>query len=229
MPLRSQTSYGISHVSAEWNASGMESIEIINAVGTSVGAVAAVGAAAFAGWGIQRSTNDNRARSQPFMTAEFATSEHSDDTIRMLIRNVGQTPARNVRVSFDPPIPEGEKSSHAWVLHERYDTSIPMLAPGQQFGNSWWLSDFSLEDPSSRNVHELPNEVKVSISYTGIGGEEFSDDFELNARLILLEGRAVSSTSMLGRMEMIAKSNRDAAQTIKTALPRIVRALEDGD
>lgn len=204
----------------------MEALEIINSIGTSLGAVAAVAAASFAGWGIQRTTSDNRAKAQPFMLAELAQSEHSENTIRLLVRNAGKTPARNVRVSFDPPIPDGEENSHGWVLHERYGQPIAMFAPGQQFSNSWWLSDFSLRDPSSRNIHQLPNEVEVTISYTGIDDTELSDVFELNARLLLLEGRAVSSNSVLGRLETIAKSNRDSARSIKTFLPRIARALD---
>ncbi|POH56977.1 hypothetical protein [Arthrobacter glacialis] len=205
----------------------MGTLDIINSVGASVGAVAAVSAAIFAGWGIRRTTNDNRARAQPVLVAEFGPSEFSSDTIRLIVKNMGATPARDIQVVFEPPIPEGAKGSHAWVLHERYDKAIPTLAPGQQLGNSWWLSDFSLDDPSSRNVRGLPNEVKVTFTYTGLDGVELSDFYNLNVRVALLEGNAVSSSSVPGRLEMIATSTKVIADSVKSTIPRIAEAMEE--
>lgn len=205
----------------------MGTLEIINSVGASVGAVAAVTAAAFAGWGIRRTTHDNRTRAQPVMVAEFGPSEFSSETIRLVVKNMGETPARGVRVVFEPPIPVAEKGTHAWVLHERYGKDIPTLAPGQQLGNSWWHSDFSLDDPSARNIHGLPNEVIVSFTYTGLDGVELNDFYVLNVRLVLLEGNAVSSASVPGRLETIAKSTKAIADSVKLTAPRIAEAMEE--
>lgn len=201
----------------------MTAFEIIDSVGSSVGAVAAVGAAAFAGWGIHRTASDSREKAQPFMTAEFALAENSAETVQLVVKNSGATPARGVTVTFDPPIPDGDIDSAAWRLRERYDAPISVIAPGQTFASSWWLNDYTLENPSSRNVHELPNEVTVTISYLGIDGESLSDEFALNAWLVLLEGLPVSSDSALGSLRRIA----NATQQNATETASLAESVED--
>ncbi|MGR6092243.1 hypothetical protein ACU4IU_16910 [Brevibacterium sp. CSND-B09] len=196
----------------------MTAFEIVNSVGSSLGAVAAVGTAAFAGWGIHRTSSDSREKAQPFMTAEFALAENSDETVQLIVKNSGSTPARNVAVIFDPPIPSGDPDSAAWRLRERYDSPISVIAPGQNFASNWWMNDYTLKNPSTRNIHELPNEVNVTISYSGIDGTQLSDEFALNAWLILLEGQPVSSDSALGNLRTIAKaSQKNAAETANLA------------
>ncbi|WP_286957678.1 hypothetical protein [Brevibacterium sp. UBA7493] len=206
----------------------MSMMEILNEAAMPVGSVAAAVTAVGAWWGIHRTASDNREKAQPFVLAEFATAPHSDISIQLVIKNVGVTPARNVQVTFDPPLPPGEVDSAIWRLHERYDDPIAVLGPGQQFSNNWWLSDYTLENPSLRNVYDLPRETTVTIKYRGIGKGVFEESFPISSWLVLLDSSPVASDSKLGSLRRIATTAGQLAQLVPGVLRRIERE-EDAD
>lgn len=65
-------------------------------------------------------------------------AENSDSTIDLRLRNYGQTVADDLRVSFDPPLPEVPASERLVTrfLKQRYDRTIAHLSPGQTLSTS---------------------------------------------------------------------------------------------
>lgn len=182
-----------------------------------LGPFAAVASAIAAWWGIHRTAVDSRARSQPFMVVEFDFAPNSLETIQLLVRNTGLSPARNVEVTFDPPLPDAAWGSHTWVIRHRYAEPIGSVGPSQVFRNSWWLNDYSVKDDERRletNVHGLPAEITVTVQYSGLGKKRITESYKLNVWHLQMETYPVSSASALGRLGGIEKQLRYAVSSL---------------
>lgn len=193
----------------------METLTLIQILGP----LAAVASALAAWWGIHRTAVDSRARSQPSMVVELDFAPNSQETIQLLVRNTGPTPARNVAVTFDPPLPDTKWGSHAWMLRHRYAEPIGSIGPGQVFRNSWWFNDYSVKDAERRletNVHGLPAEITVTVEYSGLGRKRITDAYNLNVWHLQMETYPVSSASALGRLGGIEKQLRYAVSSLAT-------------
>lgn len=74
-------------------------------------------------------------QARPFVTVDFESSSVSRNTINLVIENIGKTLARNVRVTFDPPL-ESSQASHG--RHYDLENSvllsrgIPTMPPGKR-------------------------------------------------------------------------------------------------
>lgn len=181
-------------------------MEIVEALQI-ISPIAAVLSAIAAWWGILHTTRDSRARSQPYMVIELGFAPHSHETLQLIVRNVGVTPARDVVLHFHPPLPTFEWGSHGWMVAHRYDKSLPTVAPDQEFRNSWWINDMRISDPASRldsNYYGLPGQTTVTVQYQGLGKKSFEDVYQLDVESLQLESLPVSSASTLGRLERIA-------------------------
>ncbi|MCF6386543.1 hypothetical protein L2K20_06130 [Mycobacterium sp. MBM] len=137
------------------------------------GAIATVATAVVAIWTLIALKQDSADRTRPVIVAELrhaVLSRYSE----FLVRNVGQSVARNVRVEFDPPLP-GPDSAVPGVLtpflQRRYSRVIPTFAPGMVMDNYYQ----DAEDPSE----PLPEDFAVRISYSDGHGREFVDTYEL--------------------------------------------------
>jgi hypothetical protein len=80
------------------------------------------------------------------MVAAKLRNEHYVQGMQLLvIKNYGTTVARNVKVSFDPPLdapaPEKAHQSVAPFLKRRYAKPIPSLAPGQELDNIYFSDE----------------------------------------------------------------------------------------
>jgi len=179
----------------------------INDSGSGIGAVAGVAAAVIAIWGIVKATRDNRARSQPAMSVELRLAEDSDSTVDLVVRNIGPTTARDVTITFDPPIvipPTGGPYS-APAIVQRYRDPIPAIAPGVELRNIWWAGR-----PGSGNKmingEPTPDNFTVSVSYRGLGKGTLSDEFPLRVEVMTLTTYSVSSTSLKGMVKLMTQS-----------------------
>ena len=112
----------------------------INEYGSAIGAVAGVVAALVAIIALISAALDSKARSQPMIAAEFRPAVDSDSSIDFIITNLGPTPARDITVTFNPPIviPDDSDRLLAPYLVKRYERPIPVLNPGQILSNTWW-------------------------------------------------------------------------------------------
>lgn len=181
----------------------------INEYGTAIGAVAGVVAALVAIIALISAAWDSKARSQPMIAAEFRAAPDSDSSIEFVISNLGATPARDVQVTFTPPIEIPEDSEHLMspYLVTRYERPIPVLNPGQQLSNTWWAGKVDSSNEYT-NAEPTPDEVTVRISYKGLGWRHIHDSFDLTIETVTLTTSRVSSTSTKGRLRTIDESLR---------------------
>jgi hypothetical protein len=179
----------------------------INDYGAGIGAIATIATAIIAIIAVLATSSDSRARSQPMVAAEFRTAPDSDTTIEFVITNLGPTQARDVVVSFDPPIviPEGAEAHSAPYLLKRYARPIPVLNPGQLLSNTWY-SARDLGGADLENSEPTPDNVRVSVSYRGLGVRRIRDSFDLTVEIVALTTFSVSSTSYRGRLKTIDAS-----------------------
>lgn len=138
----------------------------INEYGSAIGAVAGVVAALVAIIALISAALDSKARSQPMIAAEFRPAVDSDSSIDFIITNLGPTPARDITVTFNPPIviPDDSDRLLAPYLVKRYERPIPVLNPGQILSNTWWAGRAGTGNELT-NHEPTPDEVNVTKIY----------------------------------------------------------------
>lgn len=101
------------------------------AVGTVGTAIVAMLAAVFAGWQVWEIRRTRQEESRPFVIADIQSSAAWNNLFNLVIENAGATVARDVRVSFTPPLQSSiaEVDLESTVL---LTEGIPMLPPGRQ-------------------------------------------------------------------------------------------------
>ena len=186
----------------------------INQYGSGIGAIAGVMAAIVAMIALLSAALDSRARSQPMMTAEFRLAPNSDTAAEFVVSNRGQTPARDVRVEFEPPLVVSSDTGYGAIalsLVQRYEKAIPVLNPGQELTNTWWGG---MNNGSNQLVNRLPlpDDITVRISYRGIRRGRLTDSFPLTMDVVKLTTTSVSSTSFPGRLKTIDQSLKKVSE-----------------
>lgn len=84
-----------------------------------------------------RADQDSKDRSRPYVLAELRHAEHSDTVLDFVIRNADASMARDVLVTFHPPLtvpPDFGPNVTEHVI-SRYGQALPCLAPGQALRN----------------------------------------------------------------------------------------------
>lgn len=115
----------------------------------------------------------------------------------LVIENAGQSVARNVKVSFQPPLPDyettddGQPGVVAPFLRRRYGTPIAMIAPGHMLKNVYSYISAGIND----NVEPVPDEFTVSVHYDDDRGRVYRDSFPLNRNLLGLETQSNPGSS----------------------------------
>lgn len=107
------------------------SAEEWTAVGTLGTAIVALLAAVFAGWQVWEIRRARQEESRPFVIVDIQSSAAWNNLLNLVIENAGSTVARDVRVSFTPPL----QSSNDHVDLEStvlLTEGIPMLPPRRQ-------------------------------------------------------------------------------------------------
>jgi hypothetical protein len=91
-----------------------------------------------------------------------------------VIENLGQSVAKNVKVNFDPPLPDlagaaaaGKVTPH---LQRRYENIIPTIPPRRQLFN---IYSIGVPDAGGilRNDEPTPEEVTITINYEDAHGK----------------------------------------------------------
>ncbi|HET9426620.1 MAG TPA: hypothetical protein VFO55_14755 [Gemmatimonadaceae bacterium] len=166
----------------------------INDNGTGLGGIAAVVTAVIAVAALRSTARDSRDRSRPVVVPEFVMAENSDSTIDLRLRNYGQTVADDLRVSFDPPLPEVPASERLVTrfLKQRYDRTIAHLSPGQEFRNIWWIGHATAGE-MLRNGEPTPDRVRVTVTYKGTTRKPYREAYTLDVEDVTLETYSTSS------------------------------------
>lgn len=98
------------------------------------------------------------------------------------IENCGQSVARDVSVTFDPPMPSYEKTSDgqpgvvAPMIRKRYDRPISMIAPRHGMKNIYSYVQVGHDG----NVEPVPESFTVAVRYTDDHQRSYSDSFHLD-------------------------------------------------
>jgi hypothetical protein len=125
---------------------------------------------------------DSRERSRPMMAAELRKPPYVHGTQLLVIRNYGPSIAHNVKVAFDPPIPEPipqrAAESVSPFITRRYAEPIPVVTPGMELINIW-LSG-RLEGNEWVNFEPMPPQFTVTIAYDSPDGTRYQDSFPLD-------------------------------------------------
>jgi hypothetical protein len=185
--------------------------------GAGVGAIAAVVTGIVAIWSLASATRDSRRRTQPNVIAEIRRAPDSDTSFDFVLRNAGPTVARDIIVTFDPDIVIPEDRQHEslateWLI-KRYRRPIPMLAPGQELSNTYWLG--VAKGDKRVNGEPTPDNVSVSVRYRGVGRGWLRGTFVIDIDIITLGTSTTSSDSFKGRLRSIDESLRVIAQQAK--------------
>lgn len=158
---------------------------------------------------------DSRARTRPMVVAELRDVPYVDSCQALVIRNVGPSVANNLRVSFDPEIPDPENpaESGAPFLKKRYSTPIAHLAPGVELDNTWFMAD----RPGGENIEPMPDQASVRLRYEGPDGTPYDEDYRIDVQVIRNRTYVTSSkdpTSMAKETLKVRKQIAGALQVI---------------
>ena len=173
--------------------------------GGGVSALAAIVTAAIAIVSLVSAASDSRSRSQPVVLAEIRRAPDADTSFDLVVRNAGPTVARDVSVSFEPPLelPAGEPpETYAllWII-KRYEKVIPMLAPGQELSNTWWFG--AAREGEIQNIEPTPDRVLIVVRYRGRGRRWRTEQFPIDMDAHTRGTSTTSSSSFKGRLKSI--------------------------
>lgn len=145
------------------------------------------------------------------VAAELRDVPYVKGTQILVVRNYGPSIARNVRVLFDPEIPDPADLSTSVTpfLKHRYTDAIPVLTPGMELDNIYFSGE--QQGGSWVNREPTPEQVTVTITYENDSGVQFSDEFPLDADLIRNRTYAESSGSPEAQLKVLAKSAKTLA------------------
>ncbi|GGS10495.1 hypothetical protein GCM10010236_76210 [Streptomyces eurythermus] len=161
------------------------------------------------------------------VAAEFRDALPSRGTLYLVIRNYGPSVAKNVRVSFDPAIPDPPpdmaRESVVPFLKSRYSRVIPTLTPGTELRNVYYVGE--PQGDHFVNSEPTPERVTVTISCESADGkQEYTDTFDLDVDLMQSETWVTSPLSTESQIKEI----RASLKGIDKSMQGISRALQSG-
>lgn len=177
---------------------------------SAVAAIATVVGAGGALWTLIEIKKDSRDRTRPMMTAELRSAVLTQNA-ELHIRNRGQSVAKNIRVTFDPPLPvlEGSEAEGLTTpfLQRRYADVITTLTPGLVLDNIW--------NSATTRVEPVPDDFTVHFEYEDDRGRRYADDFELSMGTLQNQtGSYPSNTDDLGLRKRTVKAIEAVARGV---------------
>ncbi len=159
------------------------------------------------------------------MAAELRRAPFVPGTQLLVVRNYGASIARNVRVSFDPAVPDPDPEivarSVAPFIKRRYAEPLPVITPGMELSNIWF-SGVQGEGPTWENFEPTAKRFTVTFDYQGPDGYPYNDAFPLDTDLIGTGTQVTSSTSP----ERQLKDGVRSLATMQEALTQIAATLD---
>jgi hypothetical protein len=167
---------------------------------------------------LRQARRDSKARSRPMIAAELRPVPYVQGSQKLVITNYGPSIAKNVWVTFDPPLPDPEPSKAAQsmtpFLKKRYESKISVMTPGMALENIYYSG---AAGPGGKyiNFEPVPDQLTVRIAYEDADGNPYADAFHLDVELVGLTTIATSSTAPEAKLGEIAKALRDIQQHLK--------------
>lgn len=203
----------VAQIMAQQSSAGASPPAWIASGAAVVAATAGVVAAVNGSRTLRRAREDSRARSRPMMIAELEPVPYASGMMRLVVRNAGPTVARDVKVSFDPPIEAPDRAdSVVPYLVRRYSKPIPSVAPGTRFENTYYIG--RPRDGRLVNEEATPDQLTVHISSTAPDGRVYEERFPLDVHFVEQGTHTESSADPA----VIAKNMRDSLKKIATTL-----------
>ncbi len=164
--------------------------EQLSAFWSGVSGVATAIAAAVAVFTLNALRQDSTDRSRPVMTASLQRTPLTKGSTELVVRNEGAGVARNVRVTFDPPLPELEGAAAEGkvtpFLTNRYRQPVRTITPRMRLSNLYYLG-VPGEAGRYKNAEPLPDQVEVQFEYEDVRGRSYSDSYSLDIAAIRFE------------------------------------------
>lgn len=187
---------------------------MITAIWTAVAGVATATAAIVAIVAVVFAARDLHDRSRPVVIAEIRIPKGGSSSLDFVVRNAGQSVARNVRVAFDPPLQNEDPTTFSLrtALARRYALKIPVLAPGQELSNAIAIDD---EDEQRS---DLPHKFGVKVVYDRKKKSHYEEEFQFDLEVYFNETTRTirSSNSVESRLRDLAR----ILDRIERRLPR---------
>jgi len=107
---------------------------------------------------------------RPYVIVTVEPSEASRHLFDLVLRNIGQRPAMNVRVKLDPPPVRAEEiDGHELANAKMLNEPVAMVAPGQEMRAFY-------DSHIDRYAHDdLPTTHRVSLDYKDTSGHSYSE------------------------------------------------------
>ena len=165
---------------------------------------------------LDQNRRDSKARSRPTISAELRAVEHSAGTQSLVIRNTGPSIAKDVRVTFEPPIVTTPENPGLMtpIMLRRYSKPIPVMTPGTELDNLYY---YPAHPGTSRkeNGEPLPETVTVRITYTSDDGDPYDDVFPLDVDLLRARTYQTSSAAPEAQLKEGVKTLKAIAGSLK--------------
>lgn len=192
----------------------MSATDWVGSVTAVVVAVSAGATAVVAIRTLRHADRENRSRTRPMVSAELRRIPSVRGSQMLVIKNHGPSVARQVRVTFDPPLPEvTDPGSTVPYLKRRYENPIPVLTPGMELDNLYFIGQ-PAPAGGRQNLEPLPEQALVTITYDGPDGTTYSDPYPLDTWLM----RNRSSSEASDAPHRLAKDALSALQSIADSL-----------
>jgi hypothetical protein len=178
----------------------------LGATAATASALAAIVTAVVAVRSLRGTRRDSAERTRPFVTGELRLVQTPGfPHVALVVANRGPTPARDVEVTFDPPLPAAVTPATTRVMVQRYARPVPTLAPGQELSNIWHVVTRD-DEPYGTEPTDNPRHVTVTVSYRGSSrGAKWSDEYPLDLDVLLAETTVTQSTDVGRHLTEIAR------------------------
>lgn len=147
---------------------------------TALASIATIMAAVVAIWTLAALKQDSRDRTRPVLIAELKRSVLTA-AVELHVRNVGQSVACNVSVTFDPDLDQLVAADKEGVLmpflQRRYSRVISTLAPGADLDNVYQY----VRNPT----RDIPDDFTINLTYTDMHDRPYTDTYHLSVKSVL--------------------------------------------
>lgn len=112
-------------------------------------------------------------KAQPYVVALVENNPNVAEMLELSFKNVGETAARDIQISFDP-----KPQRSAWGSRDKTEdlslpATLPVLVPGQEWRTTW-------DSSHSRHGSGLPHRHEVTLTYTGLKGRKSSETYVID-------------------------------------------------
>lgn len=176
-----------------------------------IGVIATVLTAIIAALALRATVRDSHDRTRAYIAVDLVPASRSGFSAVLRVVNVGQSVARDVQITFTPPLEPRETGDTLASVHRRYAEPIANISPGQELKNTWqtWADHGTLSS--------APERCTVSVAYrSGDRRRLVTETFVLDVGTVGAESDPVASNSELGAIRRIAAS----VETIASAARR---------